>query len=195
MRDEAYYGESSLYIEAPVSPQTSVIVAPWIQNGAGTGPDGWRADATFAVKRALLRTDNTAMAVQVGAIWRSDPDNGCGEGGAEVRWLGGRNFGERGQTFLNIELAARVLEGGCGSARIDVTAGYHHNERWMAMAQVFTDDPQWGEREGDQAMQAQLTLVRFSEEARGVQFGVRARLDNDDAEPMLVLAFWGRPGD
>ncbi len=86
-------------------------------------------------------------------------------------------------------MATRALEGGCGGERLDLTAGYRPNERWLAMGQVFMDAP----RDGDESVKAQLTLVRFLDSGRGIQIGVRARIDDGAHEPAIVLALWGRP--
>jgi hypothetical protein len=48
---------------------------------------------------------------------------------------------------------------------------------------------------GDETVKAQISLVRFGHEGRGVQIGLRARIDEGLTEPALVVAFWGRPGD
>ncbi len=194
-RSDALYYESGVYNEAPIDEKSAAVFSTWVGSGAGSGPDGWRADAVLGWKRALLRTDFSVVAVQAGAVWRSDPADGCGEGGAELRWLGGRGFGEQGRGFVNLEIAARVMEGGCGATRLDLTAGYRPRANWLAMAEVFTDEPQWGEQDGDMAVKAQVTLVRFNDEGRGVQVGFRVRLDGDEPEPAFVLSFWVRPGE
>ena len=75
---------------------------------------------------------------------------------------------------MNLEAATRALEGGCESERLDLTAGYRPNEDWLIMGQVFLDAP----REGEDAVKAQFTVVRFGDEGRGLQFGLRTRLDD-----------------
>lgn len=187
-RDDLNFYESSAYWEVPVVADTSVVATPWVEQNYDTA-DGWRAEATLGAKRTLFRRGETVMALQAGALWISHPPLGCSEGGAEVRWLGGRAFGE--DAFLNLEAAARTLEGGCAGARADVTVGYRPRENWLSMAQVFFDAP----GEGEETLKLQLTLVRFGDEGGGFQIGLRGRVDGGPQEAALVLGFWGRPGD
>lgn len=184
--------ETAAYLELPLGAESPVsfVAAPWMSE-TPAAIEGFRGEATFGFKAALLRSDRGAMALQGGALWLSEPPAGCGEGGAEARWLGGFSLGRQGRGFLNLEAAARVLEGGCAAQKIDLTAGYRPNERWMGLAQLFVDVR---EPSDDPVLKAQFTLVRFGGEARGLQFGLRARLDGGAAEPALVLGFWGRPG-
>lgn len=185
-RDGLTYYESSSYIEQPIGHETSLVLAPWVEQNYDT-VDGWRAEATLAAKHVVLRHDDTVVAIQAGALWISHPNEGCSEGGAEVRVLAGRPVGEH--AFVNVEAAARALEGGCESWRLDLTAGYHAGRSWLALGQIYFDDPQ----DGQDSIKAELTLVHFSRRGRGLQVGIRARLDGDDAEPALVLGVWGRP--
>lgn len=186
-RAKLNYFESSGYWEAPVGEADAIVLAPWVEQNSDSA-DGWRGEATLAVKHALVRTHNAAMAVQAGALWVSHPHEGCGEGGVEARWLGGVSFG--GSGFANLEGATRTVEGGCGGERLELTTGYRPADNWLAMAQVFYDTG----RDAEENLKGQLTLVRFGDSGRGVQVGVRARLDGDEPEPALVLGFWGRPG-
>lgn len=186
-RNDLLVWESSAYWEAPVSEQSSVVIAPWSESA----PDlesGWRGELVVGVKNAVFRDDQRVMALQAGVYWRSDPPDDCGEGGIEARWLGGRSVGETG--FVNLEVAGRVLDEGCPAARVNITVGYRPQENWVAMGEIFYDAP----REGDESLKLQLSLVRFGENGRGVQVGLRTRLDGP-AESALVLAWWGRPGD
>ncbi len=187
-RDELYYYEGSSYWEAPVEDRTSITISWWMENNYET-EDGWRADALIGVKRTLFRNENIVMAVQAGALWNSHPSDGCGEGGAEVRWLGGRSYANG--AFLNLEAAARMLDGGCGGERIDLTAGAPFAGNWLALGQVFLDAP----HEGEETVKAQISLVRFGENGRGIQLGLRARVDGGPEEPALVLGFWGPAAD
>ena len=187
-RDGVSFYESSAYWEAPLGERASIVATPWIEQNYDTY-EGWRGEATLAAKRTIYSAENTVMALQAGALWVSHPDLGCGEGGVELRWLGGRSF-EHGR-FLNIETAARALEGGCGGERVDLTAGFRPSGNWLAMGQIFYDAP----RHGDDVMRAQLTLVRFSESGRGLQIGLRSRIDEGPREIALVVGMWGRPGD
>ncbi|HVZ98762.1 MAG TPA: hypothetical protein VG841_00455 [Caulobacterales bacterium] len=184
------FSETSAYWEQPIEPRVAFVAAPWYVNDPADAEHGWRAEATVGLKAALVRGRAGVMAVQAGATWRSDPERGCGEAGAELRWLGGLSLGPSGAGFLNVEAAERLASGGCPHQRLDVTLGYHAGPHWLGMAQVFTDA-----RRGQEALQGQLTVVRINDQGRGVQFGVRARLDDGRPEPALVLAFWGRPGD
>ncbi len=186
-RNELQFYESSAYLEAPLGENASVVVAPWVEQNYDT-VDGWRGEATLALKRTLFRTEDSVVAVQAGALWISHPGEGCSEGGAELRWLAGRSFGQSG--FLNAEVATRELDGGCGGERADFTAGYRPAGNWLMMGQVFLDAP----HEGDETVKAQVSLVRFGRGGRGLQVGVRARVDDGAAEPALVLSWWRRPG-
>ena len=54
----------------------------------------------------------------------------------------------------------------------------------------------WRTGEGyEENVKVQVSLVRLGEAGAGLQLGVRARLDGEDAEPALIVGFWGRPGD
>jgi len=186
-REEVSFFESSALWEIPLGDNDSVVAAPWIEQNYDT-PDGWRGEATLGVKHTLMRGGTGVMAVQAGALWMSEPPLGCGDGGAELRWLGGLSL-ERG-AFVNLEAATRALAGGCGGERIELTVGYRPAENWLGMAQLFMDEP----RLGEEILKAQLTVVRFGENGRGIQAGVRARIDGGGEEPALVIGFWGRPG-
>lgn len=187
--DETFYSEGALYYEAPLRPDTSVVFAPWVESNHQV-TEGWRAEATVAAKHAFYRSEENVLAVQAGALWLSDPGEGCDEGGAEVRFLAGRSVGE-GRAFFNAEAAARALSGGCEGGRLDLTVGYRPSENWLTMGQVFLDSPV----EGDDTLKAQITVVRFGRSGRGIQVGLRARIDGGDPEPALVIGLWGRPGD
>lgn len=178
--------ESSAYWEAPIGAETTAVIAPWSESAADL-ESGWRGEAVVGVKRAVFRDDETVMAVQAGAYWRSDPPGDCGEGGVEARWLGGRSFGNTG--FANLEVAGRVLDEGCPAARVSLSLGYRPAENWLAMGEIFYDAP----REGDESLKLQVSLVRFGDDGRGIQVGLRTRLDGS-AETALVLGMWGRPG-
>jgi hypothetical protein len=187
--DEGQFAESSAYWEIPTSETLALIAAPWLEENAAASAKGWRAEATVALKAALMRGPRGAMAVQGGVVWRSDPGPGCSEMGAEARWLGGASLGET--RFVNLELAGRLHEGGCFDPRLDLTAGYRPDPRWLAMAEIFVDAPEAGDTE----IQGQITFVRFGDDQKGVQFGVRTRLDGGAQETAFVLGFWGRPGE
>lgn len=187
-RDELRFYETSAYWEVPFGEANSFVAAPWLEQNYDT-LEGWRAEGVVGLKRAVFRSEDTVMALQAGALWMSHPAEGCSEGGAELRWLGGRSFGE--SAFVNVEAATRALEGGCGGERLDLTAGYRPSENWLAMGQIFVDAPQ----QGEENVKAQLTVVRFGRSGRGLQIGLRARIDGGGEEPALVIGLWGRPGD
>ena len=50
-----------------------------------------------------------------------------------------------------------------------------------------------GPRYGDETVKAQLSLVRFGDNGRGIQLGIRDRIDGGDPEPALVIGFWSEP--
>jgi hypothetical protein len=185
-RDGVTLLESSAYWEAPVSPNASLVIAPWSETAADL-QSGWRGEAVVGVKRAVFRDDETVFAVQAGAFWRSDPPADCGEGGVEVRGLAGRSLGATG--FVNVELAGRVLDEGCPTGRLSLSAGFRPRENWLALGEVFFESP----REGSESLKFQLSLVRFGDDGRGVQLGVRTSLDGG-GETAFVLGLWGRPG-
>jgi hypothetical protein len=188
-RKETSVYETSVYWELPLGEDTSFVASPWIETNYDT-EDGWRGEATVGVKRAVFRDDNYAVAIAGSALWRSHPDPECSEGGAELRVLAGGSVRPAG-AFMNVEVAARALKGGCESAEAEVSAGFRPHPRWLALGQVFVDAPQ----DGEEVVRGQLSLVRFGNEGRGIQLGVRARLDGEDREPALVLGLWGTPGD
>lgn len=187
-RDELLFYEGATYWETPADDDTSAVFSTWVENNYET-EDGWRAEAVVGAKQTLFRDEEIVVAVQAGALWSSHPSRGCGEGGVEARFLGGSSYGEAG--FLNVEIAARALEGGCGGERIDVTAGSRFAGNWLAIGQVFVDSP----HEGEETVKAQISLVRFGDEGRGIQVGVRARVDDGVQEPALVIGFWGPAND
>lgn len=182
-RNGVQVSDSEIYIERPIARRAAWVAQPRLETAEDL-PDGWRAEAALGVKAQLLRRRDSVMAAQAAALWRSEADPGCGSGGAEARLLAGRSARE-GARFVNIEAAYQLYEGGCGRRRLDLTAGARRGERWMGLAQTFVD-----EAEGDGAVRAQLSVVRFRGEGRGVQVGVRMRVDGAAREPMLVVALW-----
>lgn len=190
-RDDITAYETSTYVETPVGERTALILSGWGEFAEDL-PDLTRIETTMAVKYTLWRGDRSVMALQAGALWVTDPLDGCSEGGAEVRWLGGVNVTQR--TFANLEVAGRALDGPsrCQGARADLTLGYHPSGNWLALGQIFADAPV----DGEETLKAQFSLVRFGASGRrGLQLGLRFRVDGGAAEPALVLGVWGRPGD
>jgi hypothetical protein len=188
--DDVSFFETSAYYEIPVNERVAVVGAPYFEQAIDAGDQGWRAEASLAVKAVVLRDERSVMALQAGVLWTSWPDFGCSEGGVELRWLGGRSFGRTG--FLNLEVGERAFEGGgCGGERLDLTAGFHPWDNWLAMGQVFLDAP----RGGSDTVKVQFTLVRLGNEGKGLQFGLRGRVDDGLSEPAIVIGFWGRPGE
>jgi hypothetical protein len=110
-----------VYYEAPIGDDTSIAFASWIETDPSQG-DGDRIEATLSAKHAVYRSGSDVVALQAGALFVSDPSEGCSEGGAEARVLGGHSFSE-GRAFLNAEGAVRALSGGCGGARAELTLG------------------------------------------------------------------------
>lgn len=180
--------EPSAYYELPANERWAVVATPILEQAYDVGNNGWRAEGTLALKAQVARSDRAAMAIQGGLAWNSWPETGCGQMGMEFRWLGRRSFGRTG--FVNVEAAGRVFEGGCAGQRLEVAAGYRPQRPWLAMGQVFTD----AREAGGSSIKAQFTVVRFRGEDRGIQIGVRARIDDGIAEPAIVLGIWGRPG-
>lgn len=177
--------ESDIYLEEPFSRRASWVVQPRFENATDL-PDGWRGEASAGVKAQLLRRRDAVVAAQAAALWRSEPDAGCGGGGGEIRGLGGRSW-EEGTRFVNIEAAYQLYEGGCGRRRAEISAGVRSRERWMGLGQAFVD-----ETEERATVRAQVSVVRFGAEDRGVQVGLRLRVDGSEREPMLVVGLWRR---
>lgn len=164
-----------------------MVAGSWFEQNFDT-VDGWRAEAAIGLKHAVVPTaGGWTFAIQPSALWMSHPPLACSEGGAELRGLGGRSLSEN--AFLNVEAAARVLDGGCSGGRLDLTAGYRPAENWLALGQVFLEE--LGDSGG--SARIQVSITRFGEDRRAVQLGFRARVDGDDWEPALVLGIWGKP--
>lgn len=186
-RDGLRFYESSTYWEEPVGDDAAWVVAPWVEQNQ-TLPEGWRAEALIGFKQTLLEYGRSVLAVQGAGVWVSEPASACDQGGGELRLLGGRSFGETG--FVNLEVAERALSGGCRGQRFDLTLGYRPTENWMSLAQVFVDQPV----DGADTLRGQVSLVHFNRRGRGLQIGLRARLDGE-SEAALVLGFWAAPRD
>lgn len=179
--------ESAAFIEEPLRPDTSVVAAGWFEQGYAAGPDLWRGEAALGLKRVVAQRGAAIAAVQGAAFWRSDPPGTCDEGGAELRWLSGTSLGQAGRGFINLDAAARLQSGGCLGRKLDLTAGYRPHEHWLGLGQAFLDAPD----DGEHNWKAQFSLVRFTPSGRGLQVGLRVRLDGDHREPTLVIGWWG----
>jgi hypothetical protein len=184
-RDEASVFEASIYWEMPVSDDASVVAAPWLELDSGA-IEGWRAEGVLGFKRSLLQRGPLVTALQGGALWMSHPRADCEGWGGELRWLGGLSIGEG---FVNLEAATRVLGEGCGERRLDLTLGYRPADDWLGLGQVLIEAPE----ERESALRLQLSLVRFVEDGRGLQVGLRGRIDGGPAEPALVIGLWDKP--
>jgi hypothetical protein len=183
--DESTYYESAVYYEAPVARRTAFVASAWSEWNERLD-EGWRGEAAFGVKRVLRQSGSQVLAMQVGAVWVSQPEFGeCSEGGGEARLLSGYSFAE-GAGFVNVESSSRILVGGCVGGRLDVSAGYRPTPDWLAMGQVFYDSP----IVADETVKAQISIVRFDRNGRGWQIGLRATLSGEDAAPAIVLGLW-----
>lgn len=184
-REGLSYYETSEYFEGRVTPNDSIVLSTWAtQDQIGE----WRGEAIIGAKHTLTHSQHTVTAVQAGAIWISEPPSDCQEGGAEVRALAGVNLPHN--SFVNAEVAERVLSGGCTDQRAEITAGTHLGPHWLGLAQVFVDGPQYG----DESVKLELSLVHFDKKGRGVQIGIRDRVDGGEDELALVVSFWTEPG-
>ncbi|MGE0045579.1 MAG: hypothetical protein AB7J28_11450 [Hyphomonadaceae bacterium] len=179
---DAHVVEADYYFERPVGRSASIVARPWVE-GRTEFETQWRGEATIAGKAALLRGERATIAVQAGAVWRSDPAPGCGEAGGEVRALAGLS---RGRVFFNAEAAQQTFSGGCERQRYELTAGFRPAARWLTMAQAFVEAGA-----GDESIQAQLSAVRFGRDGGALQVGLRARLDGDGPAAAFVLGWWG----
>jgi hypothetical protein len=155
-RDELSFYETSAYWEAPLGDETSVVVAPWVEQNYDT-VEGWRGEAVVGVKRAIFRDEGYAAAISGSAFWSSHPGPECGEGGAEVRVMAGASREEALGAFVNVEVAAHLLDGGCEGQDVDLTVGFRPNARWLVMGQVFAQT----EDHREDLVRAQVTFVRF----------------------------------
>ena len=181
--------ESDYFREQPLGSRWALVLHPWVEYGADEFGETVRAEAFAGLKRALHRGSRMATAVQAGVAWRSDPPDGCDEGGGEVRALAGASWTH---AFLNAEAAAQAFSGGCGRQRFEITGGFRPTQRWMALGQAFVE----AGGAGDETIQLQASVVRFGADGRrGLQLGVRTRLEAEEASPLLVLGWWDRPGD
>ena len=98
----------------------------------------------FVRMRILEGAAGDPFSIQVGAIGAaSEPEPATGIFGEETsidaRLLYGRGFGsEWGDLFVNAEGGLRwLLDGGADEVRVDLTAGWRPDDRWLVLVQAF----------------------------------------------------------
>jgi hypothetical protein len=109
-----------------------MVAAPWVEQNYDT-EEGWRGEAIVGVKRAVFRDDTYAAAVAGSAFWSSHPGPACGEGGAELRLMAGASREQALGAFVNVEVAAHMVDGGCEGQDVDLTVGFRPTDRWLVM--------------------------------------------------------------
>ncbi|KAF0180986.1 MAG: hypothetical protein IV086_17555 [Hyphomonadaceae bacterium] len=184
--EEASTVETDLFIEAPLNSRISVVANHWSQTvttfeGTETGNE-----SVLSGKYRLLRGDRSVVSVQGGVVWDSRASGECGEWGGEARLLVGAAT-RSGRVFVSGELGARTQGNDCVHARYDLTVGVKPHRRLLGLVQVFVDDDLiYGE-----TLKAQASAVVFERNDRGVQLGVRMRLDAGEfIEPTILLSYW-----
>jgi hypothetical protein len=184
VRAGAAFSETDAYWERALTPRFGVVIQPHVDVGGEYGDPGWRGEAVVSGKYQLYRGARGAIALQAGPTWTSEPARGCGEGGGEARALAGRGLAN---AFINLEAAYRAQAGGCAHGRFDMTVGWKPTGQWLGLAQVFIDqDLKLGA-----VTKAQASIVRFSRNGKGLQIGIRVRLDRGGGdERALVVGWW-----
>jgi hypothetical protein len=158
-----------------------VVQSYYSQDSAGFVDD----ESLVALKALAHRGPRFAAAVQAGVTWRSEPDPECTPTGGEVRMMAGMSSRGGGQ-FGNVEAAYREA-GGCAHARYEVTWGVRPRRDWLLLGQVFADD----DLRFAETVKVQATAVRFTRKGRGLQLGVRLRVDGVDViEPTIIVGYW-----
>ncbi|MBI1187005.1 MAG: hypothetical protein GC206_06675 [Alphaproteobacteria bacterium] len=182
-RDAFAVSEADVYLELPMNRRFAFIAQPRFSYSEETSQEPFQADVAAGVKAQLYRGPWAAAAVQASGVWRNEPEElSCGQGGGEVRALAGVSAP---RSFYNIEAAFRLQSGGCARQRLEATAGFRPNDRWMAIGNTFLESTATGQN----SVKAQASVVRFGP-AGGLQIGLRFRLDGDRREPALVLGWW-----
>ncbi len=188
--DGSLFLESQIYSETPIGEALAFVAKPWIETSETIDGAEVRGEAQVGLKTILRRQGRFVTAAQGTALWRSDrEDVDCGRLGGEVRGLAGVST-RGGRAFVNAEAGVRTLEGGCARGRFDLTFGYRPSERWLALAEAFTDAPEVGRS----TTKAQFSIVRLNDRGRGIQAGVRFDAEDPAAEPALLIGFWSQRG-
>lgn len=184
--EEASIVETDLFIEAPLNSRVSVVANHWSETVTTFIGSDTHNESVVAGKYRLLHGDRSVVSIQAGVLWDSRAVGDCGEWGGETRLLGGV-ASRGGHLFATAELGARVQGNDCIHARYDLTLGVKPHKRLLGLAQIFVDDDlTYGE-----SFKAQASVVAFERNGRGVQLGVRVRIDgNDVIEPTLLLSYW-----
>ncbi len=184
--EEASTVETVLFIEAPLNARVSVVANHWSQTVTTFDGTDTRNESVLAGKVRVLRGDRSVVSVQGGVVWDSRADGDCGEWGGEARLLAGA-ASRGGKYFVSGELGARAQGNDCIHARYDLTVGVKPHRRLLALAQVFVDDDlTYGE-----TLKTQVSAVVFERNGRGVQLGLRMRLDAGEfIEPTILLSYW-----
>lgn len=183
--------------------RVALVGEVWTQDGA----DGAAHRAALALKVRAHHGPRWAVAAQAGPLYGVDADGGCAGAGGEARVGVGRSFGvglgrgvERsvgliagrarrlrpGSMFGAVEFAYRA-QGGCAHALREATIGYELERKWLLLAQAFDDR----NLHGTETVKVQISAVRFRR-TRGVQVGVRVRVDGADPEPAFIIGVWRR---
>lgn len=170
--------------------RVALVADTWTRNGAEN-----RSRVGLALKLQAHHGPRWAVAVQGGALYAdgSAADDApptarpCVGPGGEGRIAIGRGQarGDRG-AFAALELAYRA-QGGCAAALTEATIGYKLEAKWLLLAQAFQDH----DLHGTETVKVQVSAVRFRR-ARGVQIGIRCRVDGAEAEPAVIIGVWRR---
>lgn len=184
--DEVSIVETELFIEAPLAARISVVANHWSQTATDFEGTNTRNESVVSIKYRVMSGDRSVLAVQTGAVWDSRAAGDCGEWGGESRLLAGAAT-RGGRFFVSAEAGARVQGEDCVRARYDFTLGAKPHKRLLGLAQVFLDDDlRYGE-----TLKAQASLVAFERGGRGLQLGVRVRIEEEEViEPTLLLSYW-----
>lgn len=196
-RDDGAFSEFDVYWEDGLTTRFDGVLNVHLQldekYDAPTGPGVQTpriepsGELLAGAKMVIRERPGSVISAQAGLLGIAGLKDECGDVGAEARVLAGV---ARGGFFADTQGAYRVRSGGCPSAKLDITAGWEPNERWMGLAQTFVDvDPRY-----DPVVKLQLSLVRFSENGKGWQIGVRVRADEaGQDERALVVGRWRAP--